>query len=902
MPAGARPPFPATRAVSGNRFTVPSLRPRLLERARLSRAMLDAIAETHLVLVVAGAGFGKTTALAQALATPPDDWALAWIAVDRLDRSPVRLFRVLVDSINATLDHAEPLDADTLTRMVGSSDAGARAAAAEVADWLAEADVARFVWVWDDLHVIDDAVTWSWLDHFIELLPERVVCVMASREQPRLPLARRRAAGRVAEFQQSRLRFSPDEATAFVARLGEASSDQLVQAWVRRSQGWIAGLRLLAAGHRHGDVAHAGPAGSLVPGDEQVFEYLAEEVLAKLPPELSAFVSVCCVLDELDPPSCTQLSGRVDSLAMIDQLIQRNLFVTVLDASRPRVRMHDLFRDFLNARLRREAPQAWRELNLRAASVADEPLRAIRHAIEAGEPGRALDLLGGHAEALLRRGHADAVAQALRTLSEAGAGNDVQAHWVAGLLAWHRNTVDDGRPSLELAWQGFHAIGDRVRAVRSLLLLARLVSYTGDVQAAAERLERIDDSGLERELQAELALERAWLFNATGRPDESSAALRTSIELAERIGSLELCMRLAERIRSHFVGTPAFNELFRRFHALVIALDARPDNLAFAHATVLAAWAALWEGDVERASDLVESIWVDVERWRAFRALTVDLYVVRAMLLSVSGRAAEAIELLQEVIRSGQAMTMGSRNAWVGTYLYLMARIHWSNGNEAGLRQAYARLLTAFREVEWPFMTGARGWAEAMVAYQDGDWPRVVGRLREVVDAQRRYPLLAIGGDVRLATVDALARSGDTGGAQALAAELLDDVLEAGRFGALLFERPELVVGMADRIDRSHPRRLAWLALVERYCELRPAVCPVGPTRSAAPGFTTIDELTAREREVIALIVKGASNKRIALTLDISLHTVKRHVANIIGKLGVHTRGEVIARYLGPGH
>src|SRR5690606_37340054 len=176
------------------------------------------------------------------------------------------------------------------------------------------------------------------------------------------------------------------------------------------------------------------------------------------------------------------------------------------------------------------------------------------------------------------------------------------------------------------------------------------------------------------------------------------------------------------------------------------------------------------------------------------------------------------------------------------------------------------------------------------------------GHLRGVADAQRRYPLLAIGGDVRLATVDALVRSGDPGGAQALASELLDDVLEAGRFGALLFERPELVVGLADRIDRSHPRRLAWLALVGRYCELRPAVCPVGPARSAAPGLATIDELTAREREVIALIVKGASNKRIALTLDISLHTVKRHVANIIGKLGVHTRGEVIARYLGSGH
>ncbi len=897
----ARAARPGQRRVPGGRYTVPSLRPRPLERERLSRALFEAIAETPLVLVVAGAGFGKTTALAQALEATPGDWALSWIAVDRLDRAPTRLFRVLVDSINATLDHADPLDADTLTRMVAASEAGARAAAEEVAGWLAECEVARFVWIWDDLHVIDDAITWRWLDHFIGLLPERVACVMASRELPRLPLARRRAAGRLAEFPQARLRFSSGEAAAFLARLGEASSGELAQAWIRRSQGWIAGLRLLAAGRRDDDAPYAGAGGSLVPGDEQVFEYLAEEVLAKLPPELSAFVSVCCVLDELDPECCTRLSGRADSLAMIDQLVQRNLFVAVLDPSRPTVRMHDLFRDFLNARLRRDAPQAWRELNLRAAAIVEQPLRAVRHAADAGEPRRALDLLGRHAEALLREGHIEAVTQALRALVAAGAGDAVQAHRVAGLLAWQRSAFDEGRTSLELAWQGFEAAGDRAQAVRSLLLLARMVSYTGDVRAAAERLERIDDTGLDPGLQAEVALERAWLFNATGRPDDASAALRVAIELAEQVASVDLCLRLGERIRTHFVATPAFGELFRRFHALVVALDARPDSLAFAHATVLAAWAALWEGDLERAGDLVDSVWVDLERWRAFRALMVDLCMARTMLLSIAGRDEEAVELVQEVIRSGQAMAPGTRDAWAGTCLYLVARLHWHGGDDAGLREAYARLLTAFRATEWPYMTAARRWAEALVAYRDGEWARAADLMCEVAEAQRRYPLLAIGGDVRVAAVDALVRGGRPDRAQALAAQLLDDALEAGMFGRLLLERAELVLALGDRIDRAHPHRAAWLALIERCRALRsppsPAAAPAGSR--AAPA---LDALTAREREVAALLAQGASNKRIALKLDISLHTVKRHVANIIAKLGVRTRGEVIARYLRGGH
>lgn len=360
-------------------------------------------------------------------------------------------------------------------------------------------------------------------------------------------------------------------------------------------------------------------------------------------------------------------------------------------------------------------------------------------------------------------------------------------------------------------------------------------------------------------------------------------------------------MRLSERIRSHFVATPGFSELFRRFHALVIALDARPDSLAHAHSTVLAAWAALWEGDIERAQELVESVWVDAERWREFRALMVDLSMVRTMLLSIAGRGGEAVELVQDVIRAGQTMTMGTRNAWVGTYQYLIARIHWAAGNDAALRQSYGRLLTAFHDAEWPYMAAARRWAEALVACQDGDWARAAALMREVVDAQRRYPLLAIGGDVRIAAVEALARSGAPDEARALAAELLDDALEPGMFGRLLLERAELVAALAGRIDRSDPRRAAWLALIDRCGELRPlARAEAKPGR---PGLAAeaAEELTAREREVIALIVQGASNKRIALTLGISLHTVKRHVANIIGKLGVRTRGEVIARYLGGG-
>jgi len=904
IPAGLHRSAPP-RGAAGARFRVPPPRGRLLARDALVGQVVDAIVEHPLVLVVAAAGFGKSTLLAQAAARLPRDCRALWIAVDRLDRSPVRLFRTLVESINSLDAGPAPLDADTLTRMVQSGDDGARSAAAEIADWLAEIDGARLVWFWDDVHVLDSAPTWRWIDDFLDRLPASVCCAMGAREPPPIALARRRASGLVAEFHQSRLGFSPEETSQFLARLASRATPEQARSLHARTEGWIAGLQLLASAPQ----APGPAAGARVgPDDAPVFEYFAEEVIAKLPAELARFVSDCCVLVEFDAASAAAIAdegaaddrgGRriADAARMIDALLRRNLFISVVEPSGPVVRLHDLFRDFLASRLQRLEPERWRALQRRAARIADDPIHSAHHALLADDPESALRTLASAAPELVRRGHGEAIEALLRRVPAQLAANSTDARWIAGVAAYYRTAIDETRTHLLAAAEGFARNGATEPSARSLVMAARATSYAGDIAGAQAILARIDGERLSPATHAEFALEQAWIACATGEPARAGAALRRAVEIAEREASSQLCGLLVERMRTHFVATPGFAELARRFHDLAQSLERRTDTPLFAHATVLGIWSSFWSGDAARARALHDSLWVDVERWRAFRSLYVDLCMSRACLATIAGDYREAAALMDEMIASSQTRTRGLRNAWIGTYLYMKLRVQWVAGDPAQARQTYARMLTEHGEREWPFMAFARRYAEAMIAHLDGDHARAAAAFAELANAQARFPVLRLAGDLRLAAARAELARGDSDQARAMTEAVLSELADEGSLAPLLIESLDFLRQLPALIPASHPRRAALGALLDR------AIAVLAHGRSdAGPAAVGPDApfgaLTEREREVLALIARGASNKRIALDLNLSLHTVKRHVANIIGKLGVRSRGEAIARYL----
>ena len=215
---------------------------------------------------------------------------------------------------------------------------------------------------------------------------------------PPLPLARLRGRGELTELRAADLRFTSDEASAF---LNQATGLDLkaddVAALETRTEGWIAGLQLEALSMR-GQVDVPGFIEAFAGDDRYIADYLVEEVLQRQPEHVRSFLLQTSILDRLSGPLCDVVTGQENGKRMLEALERGNLFVVPLDDKRQWYRYHHLFADVLHARLMEEDPDQIpnpalaRERVVRAQRSAGRccPPRSCRRGFRAsGGPGRA---------------------------------------------------------------------------------------------------------------------------------------------------------------------------------------------------------------------------------------------------------------------------------------------------------------------------------------------------------------------------------------------------------------------------------------------------------------------------------------------------------------------------------
>ncbi|MGZ4129001.1 MAG: helix-turn-helix transcriptional regulator, partial [Actinomycetota bacterium] len=249
--------------------------------------------------------------------------------------------------------------------------------------------------VLDDFHVIGHHDIQSGFAYLLDHLPERVHIVLTSRADPPVPLARLRVRGELAEIRAADLRFTAAEAADY---LNGAMALELTAAEIAtleaRTEGWIAALQLAALSMQgREDVASfiAGFAGD----DRFIVDYLAGEVLQRQSESVRRFLLQTSILDQLEGSLCDAVTRETGGKAVLEALDRENLFVVPLDDRRAWYRYHHLFADVLRARLLDEDPDAPAELHRRAAgwfAEHEDPSRAIRHALAAGDVDRAAAL------------------------------------------------------------------------------------------------------------------------------------------------------------------------------------------------------------------------------------------------------------------------------------------------------------------------------------------------------------------------------------------------------------------------------------------------------------------------------------------------------------------------------
>lgn len=367
----------------------------------LRQAVLDRVAaneESQLVLVRAPAGFGKTTAMKQLAAWYRErDIAVAWLTLDESDND---VSRFLI-GLSAAIDEAEPprtprqpepvRNDDRVLSIMGRIVAGRRPMA----------------FFFDDFEVLRNPVVIGLIARSVDALPPDARIVIGTRAVPDIGLARLRARGVLIEVDAELLRFTAQETESFlVQRKGLTLDHEQIARLNRSAEGWIAALWLASlALERRSDAAAF--LASFSGSNAAIAEYLAQDVLAKLPTALRDFLLRCSVLSELTPALCDAVCGVDNSRELLRALQDRNLFLIPLDEGGDHFRFHSLFRDFLRNQLKRERADELGALHLRAARAylaVDRPVPATTHALQSGDITLAMPLLDRQADELLAQG------------------------------------------------------------------------------------------------------------------------------------------------------------------------------------------------------------------------------------------------------------------------------------------------------------------------------------------------------------------------------------------------------------------------------------------------------------------------------------------------------------------
>ena len=252
----------------------------------------------------------------------------------------------------------------------------------------------NFILVLDDYHVIDAKPVDNALTFLLEHLPPQMHLVIATREDPHLPLARLRARGQLTELRAADLRFTPAEAAEFLNQvMGLNLSAEDIAALETRTEGWIAGLQLAALsmqGHRDA----ASFIKSFTGSHHFVLDYLVEEVLQQQSESVQTFLLRTSILDRLCGPLCDAvlLDPSASGQETLEYLEHANLFIVPLDNERRWYRYHHLFADVLRMHLKAEQPDQVSALHRRASEWYEHNGsmdNAIRHALAAGDFERA---------------------------------------------------------------------------------------------------------------------------------------------------------------------------------------------------------------------------------------------------------------------------------------------------------------------------------------------------------------------------------------------------------------------------------------------------------------------------------------------------------------------------------
>ena len=404
LPPAQHDPFePDFAPVIRSKIQPPALRSTTLTRQRLIDRLHEATA-SRVTLIVAEAGYGKTTLLADFAARSGQ--RTLWYRLDPTDADAITWTNYLIAACRELMPHFGRAT-QALLAQVGAAGPPNHVFVASLIDELRQLGEAPTLLVLDDFHAVDSS---SEAREIVERLlrdaPPWMHLVIAARRRPTLRFGRVEAMGNLAAIGTDDLRFEVSEThDLFADRYNMPLEDDVLEIVDHRTRGWAASLQLFYGSIRNKPLSAARSLASLLSGAESpIYDFLAEEVLANVPAEVEALLVRASILDRVLAGHAVELWGegsRRPTTARVNAWIEEADHLGLLSRSSESSdarQIHPLLRDFLGRRLRSQMDReaiAVMHVRLARAVQRSDPLTAARHFLEAGEDLEAMRCLGG---------------------------------------------------------------------------------------------------------------------------------------------------------------------------------------------------------------------------------------------------------------------------------------------------------------------------------------------------------------------------------------------------------------------------------------------------------------------------------------------------------------------------
>ncbi|NRS50597.1 LuxR C-terminal-related transcriptional regulator [Brevibacillus sp. HB2.2] len=830
-----------------------------------------------LTVISAPAGSGKTTLVSEWLAS--GDRPFAWISMDEGDNDPARFFTYLFTALQNIgpnigsgiypLFHSpQPLPIELM-----------------ISTLLHEiiAIPNPFVLVLDDYHVLktgplDDAISF-----LLERMPRQMHLVIATREEPRLPIARLRVRNQLNEVRASDLRFTYSEAAEFLEKvMGLELLPENIALLEARTEGWIAGLQLAALSIKE-QIDVTTFLSTFSGSHHFILDYLVDEVLTKQSASTQAFLLHTSILDRLSGPLCDAVFSQSEMCSgsgqeTLEFLERANLFIVPLDSERRWYRYHHLFADLLRQRLRQrfsstigECERILAELHTRASIWYEDngfEMEAFHHAVVANDLSRAARLVEGERMPLLFRGGVVPVLNWLESLPREEL--DVRpALWVmyasALLMTGQITGVEPKLLAAEKAMQGMgQDAGARdtlghIAAIRATLAVS--MHQAEEIMAEAKRaLAYLHPDNLPVRTATTWSL--GYAYHLQGNRIAASMAYQEALSISKKIGHVVITMMAT-------LGLAKLQEADNQLHMAaetyqhVQKLAGSPPLPAAceAHlglARIFYEWNDLHTAELHGQ----QSIQLASQLEQTDRVVAAQVFLARLKLVQGDVSGAATMLANAEYVARKQGFVMQMPPIAEVQVLILLQQDNLTAAARLALRH------------DLPIV-------QARVYLAQGDTSAALAVLEPLLVQAEAKQLE----DERLKIMLLLAVVQHAHGDQAKAAQIMKDALviaEPGGFiRTFVDEGSQMKRILRDAtVHRTMPRYIEkLLAEFESH-----------------HADSLIEPLSERELEILQLIEKGLSNRDIAQQLFLALSTVKGHNRNIFDKLQVQRRTEAVAR------